>query len=157
MHTFLFFCGCFDVGGDCIVPSVSEAWHPFFVFLFVLWVLFCVLDFPVFYLPCFLFYFECLSCLCGVYLHLTSVNFPNCLHLPLICSFMYLSLVFPFVFAGSSVYFLWCLCLSCFPVPALLPHHHLEAPVKFGFSFVNKPPFDNTPAFLGPPYKNVPP
>ena len=116
-------------------------------FSFVLWVLFCVFDSPVFCLPCFLFYFESLPCPHGVYLHFPSVHLPKRLHLPLICSVVYFSPVFPFLFAGWSFYFLQCLCPSSFPVPSLLLRHRSEAPTKFGLSRVNKPPFEYTPAF----------
>ena len=57
-------------------------------------------------------------CLVFVVFTLTSVNSPDGLHLPLVCSFVYLSLVFPPSVAGSSANFSSCLvCGFCYLSP----------------------------------------
>ena len=107
-----------------VCHGVGGAWQPFFVFLLVLWVLFCALCSPVFCLPCFLFYFEGLSCPRGVYLHFPSVHLPNCLHLSLVCKSC-LSL---------SVCHLVCL-FSPVSLPGLFSCSCLAAPSPFGGSY----------------------
>ena len=85
----------------CVCYDLDRPWQAFLVSLGFL-VLFCGLVPPVGCQTCFLFYFEGPSCPHLFQLLFPPVHLPGCLHLPLVCPSVYLSPVFPFLFAGPS-------------------------------------------------------